>query len=321
MFSMLALLLISVVRLSTCHNILDVEYSERVFSDTEGDGFGFSLATSHHKLVIGAPNDNGRGSVMVDDHVRVNGPEDGNSMGLHVDVNQQFMVVSGEFRAAYYVYVYQSNSCYDMVASFPIDGEVYSLVISDDNTIAVSYSDSMAYWLTIYHYDGSATWNIAKKFKLENQGDSLAVYGDIIVVGLPFASGAHGRLRIINRVGGEWAQGQAIEQDGAWDFGWSVAIHGQHLAVVSESVVFTYMLDHHSNTWINNGKLSVPGESSVLIQNDTLLATLIDMGNHPDVCGIVYKLKTTNSNGNSNSNKNNNNNNINSNNEKQQRHY
>ena len=78
------------VRLSTCHNVVDVEYSHRVVSDHKGDWFGVSLATSHHKLVIGAPwDDNNRGSVMVDEGVRVKGPAGGEGFGRSVAVNKR----------------------------------------------------------------------------------------------------------------------------------------------------------------------------------------------------------------------------------------
>ena len=61
--------------------------------------------------------------------------------------------------------------------------------------------------------------------------------------------------------------------------------------------VFTYMLDQHTSTWVGNGKLSVPGDwSHVSIRNDLMVATITDVKNHPDVCGIVYKLTTTNNN-------------------------
>ena len=60
--SMFALLFVFAVRLSTCHNLIDVEYSDEIVSDHKSDSFGESLATSHHKLVIGAPwDDNLRG--------------------------------------------------------------------------------------------------------------------------------------------------------------------------------------------------------------------------------------------------------------------
>ena len=102
---MFAFLLVTAVHLSTCHEILDVEYSERVVSDHRGDWFSVSLATSNHKLVIGAPYDDiRRGSIIVDDGVRVNGPAGGLLFGRYVDVNQQFMVVS-DYHG---VYVYQS---------------------------------------------------------------------------------------------------------------------------------------------------------------------------------------------------------------------
>ena len=151
---MFVLLFVFVFRVSTCHNVLDVEYSEKIVSDRKDDWFGRSLAKSYHKLVIGAPkDDNRRGSVMMaDESVRVKGPAGGEDFGDHVDVNQQFMVVSG--KRPFSVYVFSPYSPYDMVANIPIDGGVHSLVISDDNTIAVSYKDYILHnWLTIYEYD------------------------------------------------------------------------------------------------------------------------------------------------------------------------
>ena len=281
------MLFVFVVRLSTCHNV-NVEFSKKLVSDRKGDGFGYSLATSQHKLVIGAPfadlwsTTDYPGSVMVDESVRVKGPEGGKGFGGCVDVNQHFMVVSGFEPSS--VYVYKSDSPHNMVARFPMDSYVYFLVISDDDTIAVSHRDNNRdYWLTIYQYDGSSTWHVAKKFKLENIGYSPAMYGDILVVGDPLASLVH----IFNRAGGEWVQGQAIKQQQVEFFGLSVALYGQHMAVSSDdSIVFTYMLDRRSNTWINNGKHPVPdGISNLSIQNEVMVATL---EGHPDVCGVVY---------------------------------
>ena len=250
---MFLLLFVFVVRLSTCHAV-DVEYREKVLSGRKGDWFGVSLATSYHMLVIGARS----GSVMVDEGVRVKGPDGGDDFGEHVDVNQQFMVVSGHEPLSFFVYVYQSYSPYNMVARFPSTGYVWSLVISDDNTIAVSqYDNNYDGWLTIYHYDGSYTWNVVKKFKLERFGNSLSVYGDILVVGVHYDH--YGHVHIFNRVRGEWAKVQTIIQDDVQDFGCSVTTWGQHMAVSScgeDNMVFTYMLDQHTNTWVGNGNHS-----------------------------------------------------------------
>ena len=99
------------------------------------------------------------------------GPEDGVLFGWCVDSNQEFMVV-GDY-GTYSVYVYQSYSPYNLLARIPIDGGVYSIVISDDNTIAVSHDDFYDNWLTIYQYDGSSAWHVAEKFKLEDEGTSF----------------------------------------------------------------------------------------------------------------------------------------------------
>ena len=126
-------------------------------------------------------------------------------------------MVVGSLKPYLYVYVYQSYSPYNMVAKIHIEdsyewGYVTSL---DDNTIAVTHyyyiSHSYNYYLTIYQYDGSSTWNIAQKFKLENRGESLAVHGDVIVVGVPNASDEQGLVRIFNRVERE-VDGRTINQ-------------------------------------------------------------------------------------------------------------
>ena len=140
--------------------------------------------------------------------------------------------------------------------------------------------------------------DIAKKLKLYgNSGDwghSLSVYGDVLVDGFPRVDGHQGRVNIFNRVGGEWAQGQTIKlKDSVRGFGYSVAVYGQHMAVSTKvGIVFTYMLDQHTNTWVSNGKLSVTsGKTSVAIQNDILVAAL-ESPSHPvtePVCGVVTR--------------------------------
>ena len=101
---------------------------------------------------------------------------------------------------------------------------------------------------------------------------TLALYGDILVVGVPYAFHGHvpytyrGRVHIFNRVRGEWEKVQAIKQDDVQYFGWSVTTWGQHMAVSGygeKSIVFTFMLDQHTNTWVGNGKHSVPGNKSI----------------------------------------------------------
>ena len=63
---------------------------------------------------------------------------------------------------------------------------MYSVVISDDNTIALSHSWQWGEdWLIIYQYNSTASWVMAGKFKLKSCGVSLAVYEDILVVGVP----------------------------------------------------------------------------------------------------------------------------------------
>ena len=63
------------------------------------------------------------------------------------------MVVNGY--EPYSLYVYQSYSPYNIVARVPLNGGVFSVVISDDNTMAVSHDDyDHAHVVSIYHYDG-----------------------------------------------------------------------------------------------------------------------------------------------------------------------
>ena len=306
---MFVLLFVSIIHLSPCVAVADVEYSFKYSyegqSDHEHDYFGFSLATSNHKLVVGAPAyHDGRGSITVmPDGLQVRGPPGGVLFGESVDMNQEFMIVSGYPD----MFVYKSSSPYNMVAKIPIGGLPPSLittaaVISEDNTIAIMHvDDHKDYWLTIYQYDSSESWHIAEKFDLESRAGSrvnkpsLAVQGDILVVGVPYTSTSddQGRVRIFNRVGGKWTQGQTLEQDGVQYFGWSVTIYGHHLAVSTfQGNVFTYKLDEFTNTWVGNGRFSVPSEylTSLHLHKDMLAITVNNPGSHPDLCGVVYKL-------------------------------
>lgn len=124
---------------------VQIEYNKRVASDHKSDGFAMSLSTSNGKLVIGAPYDNHCGSVTVEDGVRINGPPQGISFGMHVVGNQQFIVVSGSAPDA--VYVYESTSHYNLKATLPVDGRVKDVGISEDSTIAVIDGKKQVGWL------------------------------------------------------------------------------------------------------------------------------------------------------------------------------
>ena len=298
-----------IVRLSTCVAVVDVEYSFKYSyegqSDHKGDAFGASLSTFNHKLVIGAPGyNNHRGSITVmPDGLQVRGPAGGKWFGGSVDMNQEFMVVSGYPD----MFVYKSSSPYNMVAMIPIGGcspvnaLVIALVISDDNTIAILHEeDNSDFWLTIYQYDGSESWHIAQKFDLESRKPpeaslSLAVHRDILVVGVPGASDDHGQVRVYNRVHGQWVHEQTIKQDGVKYFGCSVAMYEHHMAVSAfHGNVFTYKLDEYTNTWVGNGRLSVTSDlnSYLHLQKNILAINFNNRGKYPDVCGAVYQLST-----------------------------
>ena len=306
---MFVILFLSIIlHLSTCVAVVDVEYSFKYSyegqSDHEGDLFGASLSTFNHKLVVGAPGYNDfQGSITVmPDGLQVRGPEDGKDFGGSVDMNQEFIVVSGHPD----VFVYKSSSPYNLVAKFPScglnDQELGAVVISDDNPIFISHVDeNYDKWLSIYKYDGSATWHRDEKFDLEStsgphDSPSLSVHGDSLVVGLPTADhDEQGQVRVYNRVHGKWVEGQTIKQDGVQLFGWSVAIYGQHMAVSDGyGHVFTFMFDDHTKTWVDNGRISVPNNifSFLYLDKDMLAITVNNKGKYPDLCGVVYRLST-----------------------------
>ena len=302
---MFALFFVFIIHLSPCVAVVDVEYSFKYSyegqSDHEHDYFGFSLATSNHKLVVGAPGtetrQRQRGSITVmPNGLEVRGPAGEKNFGESVDINQEFMVVSGHPD----MFVYKASSPFNMVAKIPIGRLPYraiatSVVISDDNTIAiVRPDDNCEYWLTIYQYDGSESWHIADKFDsgpLSRQGaiPSLAVHGDTLVVGVPNV-----RVRVYNRVKGKWMERQTIKEDGVEYFGWSVTVYGQHLAVSAfRGDVFTYKLDQHTNTWVGNGRLSVPSHRAEFLHlHKDILAITVNNKKYYDLCGVVYKLST-----------------------------
>ena len=85
------------------------------------------------------------------------------------------------------------------------------IVLSDDNTVAVTHEDYSHFWLTIYNFDGSASCHITKKFYLPMSDPTIAVRGDIIVVGIPQADdNYHGVTQVYTKIHGNWAQVQTI---------------------------------------------------------------------------------------------------------------
>ena len=273
--------------------VVEVEFIDKVVGDHKYDGFAVSLATSYGKLAIGAPwGNNERGSVMVDQGMRINGPRQGRAFGAEVDVNQHFIVVSGR----YSVYVHESNSPYNLKAKLPMDGFVRDAIISEDNTIAVSNSNKV---VVIFHYDGQHSWHVAEKLKLELKGESLAISGSTLVVGALSPYYDHGVVYVFNNKGGKWVKTQIIQQQGVHHFGLSVTIDGRHMAVGAWHKVFIYQQDATANKWIENGQFSVKpsNEPGVSMQKDTLVATFSD-DDHPTVSGYVYKLSTNKNDGN-----------------------
>ena len=258
---------------------------------------------SNHKLVVGAAR---HGSVLLmPDGVQLTRlskyPSPG--FGYHVDMNRDFIVVGGweymEHVTLLYLYVYQTQSPYTMITKILVDDSQadFTFVISDDNTIAVCAKSE----LFIFKYDGSATWKSGEHFYLEGTKNSLSIYKDILVVG----SNHVYIVRVYNRVGGKWTQGQTIQEEGVRNFGWSVAIYGQHMAVGlfgkrHDSNLFTYKLDQQTNMWVSNGNHSVSSDSiNLSLHKDMLVATVNHGKNHTDVNGVVFKLSaatTTNNN-------------------------
>ena len=290
-----------ITQLSLVVCVVEVEYDHKIVSDRRADGFGSSLSTYHGQIVVGAPYDNlGRGSVVVE--TRINPPR-GRNFGEIVDVNEHFIVVSG--RAPYSVYVYEAKSPHNLKARIPLYADVMDVVISDESTIVVC--DAL-YQLTIFVYDGQDSWHVAEKLKLEEAGQSLALNGSTLVVGVPHVSQHQGHVYVYNNIRGKWTKFQTIQQVEFGVFGTSVSLYGDHMAISSldgqseVNVVHTYHLDPISNSWINNGRFTLPALdyfSSVSMHKDFMVATLTDVS-QPRVCGYVFKLSaTTTSNSNS----------------------
>ena len=287
-----------VVEVEYTDKVVEVEYTDKVVSAHKGDSFGSALATSYRKLVIGAPVDKeGSGSIIPEENIRIYAPQPQTYFGTSVDVNQHFIVASA--LEPHSVYVYDSNSPYTLKARLPVDF-VSDVVISDDNTIAVSHYDENM--VTIFVYEGEGEWSLGQKLLLEGCTQSLAisVHTLLVVEMHGHAFPINGIVHVYNNNGKKWVKSQTIEQHGVCYFGGSIAMDGSHLAVTAQqwhggehftAVLYTYQLDVSTNTWVNNGYLNLPTVSScVSIQKDTLVATLTDYNIHETECGYVYKL-------------------------------
>ena len=146
-----AFLLVIIFSVQHLHECVDedIQFSHRVVSGKKGDLFAVSLSTSFHRLVVGAPWDNDKkGSMMVEDGLKIGAPQ-GKEFGWQVDVNQQFIVVSGQSPES--VYVFTSTDPYYLKATLPVDigFSVEDVIVAEDKTIVVVATGVETGFLTI----------------------------------------------------------------------------------------------------------------------------------------------------------------------------
>ena len=183
------LITFTILQLCVCGD-QDIQYSRKIVSDTEDDHFAYSLATSSKRLIISAPYGDNGNYVLVEPGVKVHAPQ-GDLFGLHLDVNEHFLVASG--RRPHSVYVFSSA----LVPRIPVDGPVKDVKVLDDNTIIIVTYDH----LLVYNFDHHSSWERHQRIVLDGKPRvwSLSVFNDFLAVGY-YDNDWSGRVNIYKNI-------------------------------------------------------------------------------------------------------------------------
>ena len=235
-----------------------------ILDGTSGDLFGWSVSVYDDTAVIGAADDDGKGSAYV--FIRSGGTW-----------AQQAKLTPSDSTA---------------VDSFGDSVSVYG------DTAVIGAGDSDSYKGSAYVFIRSGgTWTQQAKLTASDGfgrfGDSVSVYGDTAVIGAPYDNSDKGSAYVFTRSGGTWTQqANLTASDGvAYDvFGDSVSVYGDTTVIGAYSddgqKGSAYVFNRSGGIWMQQDKLTTSdgtaGDSfgrSVSVYGDTaVIGAPIDDG-------------------------------------------
>ncbi|MFQ5584843.1 MAG: FG-GAP repeat protein, partial [Calditrichia bacterium] len=245
-----------------------------------GDNFGWSVAISGNRLIVGAPQDDSNGSSSGSAYIFVNTgsgwveeakliPSDGassNWFGSSVDIDSNYAVVGAPYnpgqpgRGRAYIFKYQGGAWVEQAQLVPEDtsiGTFFGISVSISGEYAligaywengVSSSSGAAY---IFHRSDTIWTRQARLLASDGEsfdhfGNAVALDGDYAIIGAKDDNdngNNSGSAYVFHREGHAWMeQAKLLASDGNSqdNFGVSVAIKGS-LAIVGANMLFNYL--------------------------------------------------------------------------------
>ncbi len=266
------------------------------------DNFGWSVAVSRDRIVVGARLDEAKGPSSGSAYVyEWDGtqwvetklvPSDGSEFdeyGVSVAVSGDRLVVGarskdgdGPDAGAAYIFEWDGAKWVEtkLTASDATQFESFgsAVAVSGDRVVVGAYNDDdngtdsgSAY---IFEWDG-VQWVEAAKLVGSGEdisdwfGNSVAISGDRVVVGAPRAEGFLGAVYVLDWDGAKWMEtAKLVASDGAVndDFGYSVALAGNRLIVGAPSdddyQGSAYTFEWNGAKWVETKLLAVDGKES-----------------------------------------------------------
>lgn len=260
------------------------------------DHFGFSVAVSGNTAVIGAPrvfdqSNPGKAHVFVRSatgtwslqqtlFVSTSGRD---GFGTSVQIQGDTIIVSAPWqepsgnvwRGAVYVFVRSSNIWTQQAVLTAVqtgaDGRFGTITSFDDDTLVVVASRFPTAPALVYVFVRNGTeWSQQQVLGVDGPGSSpefgrsIAISGDIIVVGNPIGRGS---VKIWNRNGTSWnVQNGLTTDDNVLRYGDEIALSANTLAVkayndpsqFNPASVYVYVTNNGGESWLSQGKILPP---------------------------------------------------------------
>jgi hypothetical protein len=224
-----------------------------------GDLFGNSVALEGDTALVGAWGSSGQtGAVYVfvrsgstwSQQAKLTAPDlaPGDRFGISVALNRETAVVGAPYQTrasgAAYVYVRSGTAWTQQAKLTALDSSTgaqlgFAVAVGGDTAIAGAYGESGEAGAAYVFTRSGTLWSQQTKLTapgagLQEFGQSVALTGDVALIGAPADFATPGAAYVYLRSGSEWtSHAKLIASDGAIGqyFGWSVALRGDQAVV------------------------------------------------------------------------------------------
>jgi hypothetical protein len=246
------------------------------------DLFGQSVAASGATMVIGAPQEDSDTIGINGDQTNTGAARSGAAYVFVRDgtnwVQQAYLKASNTGADDRFGYAVAISGNTIVVGALYEDSNALGVNGDESNNSIMDFGAAYVFVRTGTNWAQQAYLKPSKLFNYNGSthfGGSVAVSGDVIVIGAPGADAASGAAFIFARNGTTWTPQQYILHPGSplyGEFGLTVSASGETVAVAgNNNNPYAYVFVRSGTNWIRQGTLNTfKGNSSVSVSGNTL---------------------------------------------------